>query len=125
MNVKDYLFTNTDFVQIKNLEVLCRVGCSAEERSFPQILTITTTAFLSLKKSAQEDDLRYTVDYAATAEQIKKILLSKDFCLIETIAESIADYLLDNKIILGVNVEVSKKVIPGMDAAVVSICRMK
>lgn len=118
-------FFSEDSIQLKNLEVQCHVGCSNEERSFPQILRISVTMFLSLGIAATNDDLNETIDYAAVVNEIRKTVNSRQYNLIETVAEDIATHLLKMNRIKGLQVNVEKKVLPGLEAAMVSLWRQK
>ena len=113
----------SDHIFINDFEVSCRVGETPEERAFPQILYVSLNIFLSLKKAADTDDLSKTVDYAQVIRDIQKVLQAKTFNLIEGVAGTISSLILKNEKVIHVQIQVSKKVFPGVKAIGVVINR--
>lgn len=118
MNVKDYLF-------IEDFKTDARVGITAEERAHPQTLTLQLKIFLDLKKAGRTDDLHSTLDYAAVTESIKTLLEQKEFLLVEKVAKDIADKILKEKIVMGIEVKVGKKVFSNIASVGACITRAK
>lgn len=118
MNVKDYLF-------IEDFKADARVGITVEERAHPQAVTLSLKIFLDLKPAGQRDDLDATLDYAVIVQMIKTLLEQKEFLLVEKIAESIADKILKEKIAMGVEVKVGKKVFHDIGSVGACITRTK
>ncbi len=121
-NVKEKII-DSDFIFIEKLEALCRIGCTAEERAFPQIVTVDVNIFLPLDKSAQSSQLSDTVDYANVTDGIKNLLLKDEFKLLETAAERIAAFILKDEKTNRVTVRLHKKVFSDVKATGVFIQR--
>lgn len=120
MNVKTNFFPNQDCLLIEQAEVSCRVGETAKERAFPQIIYVSAQMMLSLKQAGHKDNLNLTVDYMKIIHSLKKHLGQQQFALIESIAESVAYIILQHKYVQEVSVKITKKVAPGV--ASVSAC---
>ncbi len=107
------------------MELPCRVGTTVEERAFPQVLKVSLRLETPLAKAGLSDSLNDTVDYAAVIENIKKVGSSQSFVLVERIAEIIAETVLKNPLIHGVEVKVGKKVFSGIENVGANIYREK
>ncbi len=112
-----------DHILIEELECACRVGDSPEEQAFPQVLKLTLQIASSLQKAGKADDINATVNYAKVIDQIKKRLVQKKYCLIEGVAEDVAQLVLKNFRIDGILVRLFEKNMPGLEAVGVSIWR--
>lgn len=51
--------------------------------------------YVDLRRGARADDLKQTVNYERVYDFIKQLVLGKKYLLIEALAETIADGLLD------------------------------
>ena len=83
-----------DKVIIEALECKARVGVPDAERAKPQKIVIDLELFLDLKEAGRSDSMMKTIDYAAVAERTKTICASKEFFLVEALAEAVADAVL-------------------------------
>jgi dihydroneopterin aldolase len=83
-----------DLIGIRGLEVNCVVGVYPDERDTPQPLLVEVEMRLDTEKAAVDERLRATVDYAAIAAQIRFLLESCRFHLLETAAHVLCRYLL-------------------------------
>ena len=83
-----------DIINIKNLEVFARHGVLPEEKVIGQKFLISASLFLDLHNAGMEDDLSKTLDYAEICNVIKASIEDNTFCLIETVAERLAEKLL-------------------------------
>ena len=95
-----------DKIIIKDACFLCNIGISEEERRKKQEIFIDAELFSDTKKAAKTDNLAYTVNYSEVYDLIKKIVEKKEYKLIETIANNIAENILNKfnikKVILNV-----------------------
>jgi dihydroneopterin aldolase len=112
-----------DSLTIKGLELFVCMGCTAEERAFPQKLLVDVDMELPLKKAGLSDDMKDTVDYADAALRIKKELEPKTYKLAEAMAEDIAALVRKRYKVKKVRVSVSKRILPGIDGFIVRIER--
>jgi dihydroneopterin aldolase len=114
---------SVDQLILSGLEVWVKVGCTPEERSFPQRLDVDITMNLPLADAGWSDTLSATVDYAEACARIKKTLEAKTFTLAEAVAEQAADLLLGAYRLTSVTVQVKKRALPGLGYAAVQIHR--
>lgn len=85
---------NLDVVRVEGLTVDCVVGLYPHERNASQPLIVDMALHLDVRRAAHEENVRLTVDYAATAAQIVFLLRACRFRLLETAAETIARFVL-------------------------------
>ena len=98
-----------DKIVIKNLNIFAYHGVFEEEKKNGQLFRISAELRLSLRKAAQQDDLRLAVNYADVCELIQEVTTREKCDLIETVAENIAaEILMKYKTVNGVRVKVSK-----------------
>jgi dihydroneopterin aldolase len=112
-----------DQLILSGLDVWLKVGCSEEERAFPQRVEMDVTLALPLGDAGKGDNLSATVDYAEACALIKKTLEARTFKLAEAVAEQTADLLLWKYKLSSVTVLVKKRALPGLSWAGVQIHR--
>jgi dihydroneopterin aldolase len=105
---------NTDRLSIVGLEVWARVGCTAEERGFPQRLEVDADLYLPLARAGQQDDLSLSVDYAAVVRRLSEVLAGGEFRLVESLTEKAADVILGEFPVSRTVVRVRKRALPGI-----------
>ncbi|MBI4395877.1 MAG: dihydroneopterin aldolase [Elusimicrobia bacterium] len=108
---------------ISDVELFLRMGCTPEERAFPQRILLDVALELPLQDAGQRDDVSLTVDYAVAVSNLKKQLEPKVFHLMEAAAEEAARIVLANRLVRTVSVRVKKKALPGIGHAEVEITR--
>lgn len=112
-----------DRLSIIGLEIWARVGCTAEERAFPQRLEVDVDLFLPLERAGRTDDMAATVDYADAAGRLKRGLEGGEFRLAEAVAERAAGLVLKTFKLRQVAVRVRKRALPGISFAEVALVR--
>jgi FolB domain-containing protein len=85
-----------DKIFIRNLLVPCRIGLSEDERSRIQNVLIDLEIFHDLTPAGASDDIRKTVNYDGIRQRIAELVSTRQFKLIEAVAESVASLLLEN-----------------------------
>ncbi len=115
--------TVRDSLRIEGIEVSCSVGESEEERAFPQILYISVELAMSLRTDDIQDDIERTVDYVRLVDDVRDFLKTNSFALIETIADRVAERLLNAHSVERVFVEVTKKALIGVQGVRASVHR--
>lgn len=93
---------------IKKAQFQCNVGITEQERSKKQEIIIDIDMFCNIKKSTQTDNIKDTIDYFKVHAGIKKIIENKQYNLLETIANKIADYILENYNIKKISILIQK-----------------
>ncbi len=83
-----------DVIELSGLVVDCIVGVYPSERGTPQPLEVGLSLFLDTREAALGGGLRSTVDYARLTGELRFLLESARFLLLETAADALARYVL-------------------------------
>ncbi|MEK4848870.1 dihydroneopterin aldolase [Paenibacillus sp. FSL H7-0756] len=98
-----------DKMKLHRMEYYGYHGVFEEERKLGQRYYIDLELELDLQGAGLSDDLEQTVNYAEVHVEVKKIVETQSFKLIEALAERIASGLLDTyTVINAVTVQVTK-----------------
>jgi dihydroneopterin aldolase len=84
-----------DLISIEDLQVQCIIGENPEERLHVQTVFISICVGTDIRAAAESDDLKLSIDYTKMAECAKEVAIKGKFLLIETMAERIAQMLLN------------------------------
>lgn len=114
-----------DKITIHDLEVLCRVGVTDEERAKPQRLLLTVEMELDFSRAASSDDLAATIDYDSVARRLAAFGASGSWKLIETLAVGLAEMVLADFKPQAVTVDVKKFVLPNAKSVSASVRRVR
>jgi dihydroneopterin aldolase len=114
-----------DSIIIRGLELPVRVGVPYAERAVQQVVVADVTITLSCGFDAMHDELAETVDYEAAANQIKVLAAERPRKLIETLAAEIVAALLAKPLVSAVEVELRKRILPGVDHVAVRLKRTR
>lgn len=83
-----------DRVFVQGILVDGQHGVEAAERAVPQPFQVDVELLLDLGPAGRGDDLERTADYAAVDREVRRVVTTTSFQLIEALAEAIADMLL-------------------------------
>ncbi len=83
-----------DRIILPEIPLRARVGVGAEERAAEQDIYVDVEIGLDLRPAGTSDDLGRTVDYEAVCEAVATVARSRQFHLIEAIAEECATAVL-------------------------------
>jgi len=114
---------NSDEIEIRRLEVECRIGVPDEERAIPQKLWVTVKMQPSQGFIGLQDKVQNTVDYYEVSLKITELAAQKPRHLIETLAIDLAETLLTSYPLKDVNVEIEKRILPNAEHVAVRIHR--
>jgi dihydroneopterin aldolase len=112
-----------DAIHVEQLEVFARIGVPDDERARPQRLTVSMTFWPSEQGGALGDDLSRTVDYAALCAETKKFVDTRSDRLIETLADALANHLLEKFGIRRITLELRKFILPQVEFVSVTVTR--
>ena len=101
-----------DSIMLKGLRIPARHGVTEEERAGGQTFVLDVVAWLDLTTAGRTDDLSVTLDYGLLAEAIHSRVSGEQWNLIETVAERVADLVLENGLVTRVEVTVHKPEAP-------------
>jgi dihydroneopterin aldolase len=85
-----------DRILISSIDCVAAIGVTPEERTIRQRLSIDVEILTNAARAAQSDSLRDTLDYSKVATLVMEVCRSRDFHLIETVAEVLASRILDD-----------------------------
>lgn len=114
-----------DEIRIASLELQACIGVPDAERAKPQRLTVSLTMVPANEFGAMDDDVAHTVDYAAVASAIRAVASARPRRLIETLAEDIAQAVLDQFACRHVALELRKYILPETEYVAVRLRRTK
>ena len=103
---------SADSITLKGLRIPARHGVTDEERAAGQTFAVDVMARLDLSEAGRTDDLSETLDYGVLAEAIHGRVSGEQWNLIETVAERVADLVLENRLVTRVEVTVHKPEAP-------------
>lgn len=83
-----------DIIYIHGLQCTCRVGVWDWEKRVDQTLVLDIDLATDIKKAAQSDDLKDTLDYKKISDRVIEYAQANTFDLIETLVEGIAETVL-------------------------------
>ncbi|MDE0023889.1 MAG: dihydroneopterin aldolase [Spirochaetaceae bacterium] len=83
-----------DHVIIRELRVTCIAGILPAERTTPQDVVVSLVVGTDTARAARSGELADTVDYAALAGQVRELIVSGRYRLLEAMAEDLAACVL-------------------------------
>lgn len=83
-----------DYITIDKLKVFCNHGVYDDEKAMGQNFYVSTRVYLDADKASEDDDLKYSVNYAELCHRITDYMTNNCFDLIETLANRLSDYIL-------------------------------
>lgn len=97
-----------DMVFIKQLQVDTVIGVYDWEKTIKQRLLLDIALVTDLRAAADSDDIRLTLDYAVISDKVIQLITAQPIELIETVAERVAQMLLQEFATSQVEVTVCK-----------------
>jgi hypothetical protein len=95
-------------IKIKDFEIDCNIGVYEWEKTFNRKLIINVEMHLKNNNFINSRKLCDTIDYQLIYNNIKKIVNSKYYELIEDLAIDIIDMILQNELICQATIEIDK-----------------
>jgi len=90
--VKDQM----DKILIAGIDCVAAIGVTPEERTMKQRLAIDVEIATGTAQAARTDSLKDALDYSKVATVVMDVCRSRDFHLIETLAELLAGRILSD-----------------------------
>ncbi len=113
-----------DTIFIKQLQVDTVIGVYDWEKTIQQRLLLDIELKSDIRQAAQQDDISQTLDYAVIAQRVTQLITAQPLELIETVAENVAQLLLNDFATREVSVTVYKPdALPQAQTVGVSIVR--
>ncbi len=96
---------------LHNFELSASIGVYESEKKIKQKIIIDLEVLLTTSSEPKVDDLKETQDYSQYRNEIKKIVESQHFELLETLANKIHSRIMSKKFVMGAKVKISKPTI--------------
>jgi dihydroneopterin aldolase len=112
-----------DAVHIEGLEIIAHIGVPDEERSAAQRISFNLTFWPARPFSELHDEIGETVDYANVCAEVKHFVAARRDKLIETLANALAQHLLEAFEIRKITVELRKYILPETEFVSVTVTR--
>ena len=103
---------DSEWIEIKELAVMARIGVPADERRKRQELHIDVRYQIEASFKNLGDRFDATVDYSAVAKEVENVVSQNECQLVETLVAEIADHLMKRFPMQRVEVEVKKFALP-------------
>ena len=97
-----------DIVYVRDLRINAVIGVYEWERRIDQEINVNIEMGWDNRQAAETDDLQYALSYKEAAQLTKKFVKESQFELVETLAEKIAELLLEKMAVNWVKVTVGK-----------------
>lgn len=97
-----------NIVFIEALEITTIIGTLPEEKIKPQKIVLDLEMAHDFTQAAQTDDLSHALDYATVAKVITDYVAQRQFQLLETLANQLAELLLQQFQLPWLRIRISK-----------------
>ncbi len=97
-----------DYIHIDSLFFKGKHGAYAAERKVEQEFSIEVRLGVDLSRAGKSNKLADTVDYAEVKDKIQQVIEGSSRYLIETLAEDIAQKILEDKRITSAEITIKK-----------------
>ena len=97
-----------DTIFLSDLKVETTIGIWDWERKIKQTVVIDLEMAADIARAASTDSIEDTLNYKAVAKMVQQFVAESEFQLVETMAERIAEKILDDFGIAWVQVQVAK-----------------
>jgi len=98
----------TDTVFVHELKVETIIGIWGWERKIRQTVSIDLEMGADIRRAAETDSIDDTLNYKAISKRVQQFVADSEFQLVETMAEKIAELVLQEFKVPWVQVRVSK-----------------
>ena len=116
-----------DRIELEGMVFIGRHGVRPAEREHPQEFRVDVKLDTDLVEAGRSDKVEDTVDYRLVYAIAKEVIEGESVQLIETLAHTIAERVLDLKKVVGVSIRIAKRPesMRPIDAAAVKIRRTR
>ena len=98
----------TDTVFVHELKVETIIGIWGWERKIRQIISVDLEMGADIRRAAETDSIDDTLNYKAISKRVQQFVADSEFQLVETMAEKIAELVLQEFKVPWIQVRVSK-----------------
>jgi len=97
-----------DVITLKGLEFFGHHGVYNQERIDGQIFRLDVKIEADLQKASVSDNIEHTVDYSHVVDVIRKLVEGPPYSLLEALAGSLSDHLLELPFVEAVSIKIMK-----------------
>jgi dihydroneopterin aldolase len=101
--------TGQDVLRLEGMRFFGHHGCLADERSAGVHLDVDVEVRTDTREAARTDRVEDTIDYARLVEMCRRVVEDGSYHLVETVAERLAEGLLEEPKVASVRVRVAKR----------------
>lgn len=101
-----------DAIQLSGIRCYGYIGYLPEEQVLGQWFELDITLWLDLSKPGQTDNIADTVDYRSIIAKVKDLVKTSKFALLEKMATTIAEVILEEAQIQQVKIKFTKLAAP-------------
>jgi len=113
-------------LEIPNLNIPVTLGWTAQERAFPQIISVSISAGLVLDKVFFSDNLEDTENYVALVEKTKEFVSAGEWRLVEMLLFQLVRYLFSEfKLLQSLSIRLEKRIIPDVQGIVFTLSQKR
>jgi 7,8-dihydroneopterin aldolase/epimerase/oxygenase len=98
-----------DIVYLRDLKIECIIGIYEWERRVKQTIVLDLDMAADIRRAAASDRIEDTLDYKSVTKRLIDFVGASQFQLVETLAEKIAELVLNEYEIPWVRVRVNKR----------------
>ena len=84
-----------DRILIPRIPLEAAVGCTEQERRYPQPILVDVELICDVSRAARTDSIADAIDYVGVRREAARVAALRPYALIETIAERVAAALLE------------------------------
>jgi 7,8-dihydroneopterin aldolase/epimerase/oxygenase len=103
---------SSEWIEINGLEVSGKIGIPEGEREAPQRMLVSLRFQIETTFAALNDQLEKTIDYAAVAAEVEKVVQSTEAHLIERLVSEIGEALMIRFPMERLEIELRKFILP-------------
>lgn len=104
-----------DIIYIHDLRIETLIGVFDWERKMKQTIIFDIDMATDIRAAATSDNLEHTLNYAAVAERLFDYVGNSEFELVETLAEKVAELILNEFPVPWLRLKLNKKgAVPGV-----------
>ena len=85
-----------DKLFVSGIDCVAAIGVTPEERTMKQRLSVDVEVATDIRPAARSDSLKSALDYSGIVSAVVSLASSRDYHLIETLAEQIAERILND-----------------------------
>jgi D-erythro-7,8-dihydroneopterin triphosphate epimerase len=96
------------WLAIEELRLRCKLGISPRERRRPQPILVALAVYCDIEAAVRKDGIDATIDYRTIEREFYRLSTERSYCLLETLAAHLLEWLWSDHRVLKVRLAVRK-----------------